>query len=99
MKTIEVYDPPMCCSSGVCGPAVDPKLVAFKAALKALAAEGVKVCRFNPSQDQAAFAANALVTQTVETEGMDCLPLIVVDGVVVNRGGYPDLAQLKAWVA
>jgi hypothetical protein len=24
---IEIYDPPMCCPSGVCGPSVDPKLV------------------------------------------------------------------------
>jgi len=27
MKTIEIFDPAMCCSSGVCGPSVDPKLV------------------------------------------------------------------------
>ncbi len=98
MKTIQVYDPPMCCSSGVCGPTVDPKLVAFKAALKELTALGISVSRFNPSQDQSAFAANTLVTKTVEAEGMACLPLIVVDGAIVSRGTYPDLAQLKAWV-
>lgn len=26
---IEVFDPPMCCSSGVCGPAVDPVFPRF----------------------------------------------------------------------
>lgn len=25
--TVEIYDPPMCCSSGLCGPTIDPELV------------------------------------------------------------------------
>jgi hypothetical protein len=96
MKKLDVYDPPMCCSSGVCGPAVDPKLVHFRAALKDVEARGVQVTRYNPSQQQAAFAANPLVTRTVEREGLGCLPLIVVDGAIVSRGEYPDGATLLA---
>ena len=98
MKKMEVYDPPMCCSSGVCGPSVDPKLVQFKAALKKIEERGVVVHRFNPSQQQAEFAANAIVTGTIEAEGMKCLPLILVDGVIVGRGDYPDAATLLRWV-
>jgi hypothetical protein len=98
MKKLDVYDPPMCCSSGVCGPTVDTKLVNFRAALKDLESRGVQVARYNPSQQQAAFAANPLVTQTVEREGMGCLPLLVVDGRIVSRGAYPDSAALLALV-
>ncbi|HMO04689.1 MAG TPA: arsenite efflux transporter metallochaperone ArsD [Kiritimatiellia bacterium] len=99
MRTIEVYDPPMCCSSGVCGPAADPKLVQFKAALKALESDGHTVRRFNPTQDQAAFAGNAQVNKAVETGGMGCLPLILVDGAIVSRGAYPELARLRELAA
>lgn len=98
MKTLEVYDPPMCCSSGVCGPGVDTKLIQFKAALKKVGEQGVTVRRFNPSQQQAEFAANAMVSKTIEAEGMACLPLILVDGVIVSRGSYPDADALAGWV-
>ena len=27
MKKIEIFDPAMCCSTGVCGPGVDPELL------------------------------------------------------------------------
>ncbi|MDH3390414.1 MAG: arsenic metallochaperone ArsD family protein, partial [Desulfobulbaceae bacterium] len=33
MSGIEIYDPPMCCPTGVCGPNVDPELVQFAADL------------------------------------------------------------------
>ncbi len=33
-KLVQVFDPPMCCSSGACGPKVlDRRLVQFSAAL------------------------------------------------------------------
>jgi len=38
---IEVYDPPMCCSTGVCGPAIDPVLPRFAADLEWLKGRGV----------------------------------------------------------
>ncbi len=38
MTTIEVFDPAMCCSTGVCGPQVDPDLARFAADLRVCAA-------------------------------------------------------------
>lgn len=46
---IRVFDPPMCCSTGVCGPSVDPELVRFSADLDWLKAQGVTVERYNLS--------------------------------------------------
>ncbi len=94
MKTLYVYDPPMCCSSGVCGPSVDTRLLKFNAALKALKARGIAVQRYNAAQDHAAFAASSTVTQAIERGGMECLPLILLDGDIVSRGVYPAEAAL-----
>ena len=39
---VRVFDPPMCCSTGVCGPSVDPVLVCFSAGIDWLKAQGSK---------------------------------------------------------
>ena len=76
MKTIEVFDPAMCCSTGVCGASVDPALVRFAADLDWLASEGVSVERFGLSQRPDAFVAHAEVTQALRERGDEALPLI-----------------------
>jgi len=96
MKKVEVFDPPMCCSSGVCGPKVDKKLVEFSAALEWLRSKGVEVIRYNPTQQYEAFMGNAKVVETVNSNGTGCLPLILVDGDVVSQGGYPVKDELVA---
>jgi len=86
---IQVFDPPRCCSTGVCGPSVDPELVRFAADLDWLRRQGVDVERYNLSQQPAAFAGNPAVKDALSKEGNDCLPLTLVDGAVVCRGKYP----------
>ncbi|MEO0018504.1 MAG: hypothetical protein RLZZ522_1787 [Verrucomicrobiota bacterium] len=49
MKTIQVYDPAMCCATGICGTAVDPDLVSFAAMLAQLATRGIAIERYNLS--------------------------------------------------
>ena len=95
---MEVFDPPMCCASGVCGPKVDKKLVEFSAALAWLREQGVEVQRYNPTQQYEAFVANAKVVQTINEHGTGCLPLILVAGEVVSRGGYPGKDELAGLV-
>jgi len=97
MKTIHVYDKPMCCSTGVCGPQVDPVLPQFAADLDWLKAQGNQVERFNLAQQPGAFAENAEVRQLLASEGTECLPLIVVDGVVTSRAQYPSRETLAMW--
>lgn len=95
--TIQVFDPPMCCSTGVCGPAVDPELVRFSADLDWLRQQGVEVARYNLSQQPAAYAGNEVVKAALHQEGNDCLPLTIVDGVVVCRGRYPTRQELAGY--
>lgn len=97
MKMIQVYDKPMCCSTGMCGPSVDPVLPRFAADLDWLKAQGHQVERYNLGQQPQAFIQNSAVHQLLSTEGTRCLPLILVDGRVVSRGGYPSRAMLSLW--
>lgn len=90
MKLIEVYDPPMCCSSGVCGPNVDPILPRFAGLVAQLQGLGVEVRRFNLAQQPIEFVRNAAVKAGLETEGTGVLPLIFIDGVVAFKGHYPE---------
>jgi len=97
LAKLEVFDPAMCCSTGVCGPSVDPKLVQFSADLDLLKSQGVPVERYNLSQSPAAFAANATVKATLDKHGTDCLPLILVNGAVASVGAYPNRAEMVHW--
>ena len=98
MKTIQVYDKPMCCSTGVCGPQVDPVLPRFAADLAWLKSQGHQVERFNLAQQPAAFVQNSEVQQLLASQGTDCLPLITVDGRIVSRTEYPSRETLAKWV-
>lgn len=97
MTTLQVYDRPMCCSTGVCGPKVDPVLPRFAADLDWLKSQGVTVERFNLAHQPAAFAAEADVKDVLASEGMKALPLVRVNGRVVCKGVYPSRDMLAAW--
>lgn len=95
--TLQVFDKPMCCSSGVCGPDVDPALVAFSADLQWLEQHGVEVQRINPAQQPDLFAGSELVRQELQKNGNECLPVVVVNDAVVSRGVFPSRQQLATW--
>lgn len=97
MTAVRVFDPAMCCSTGICGPSVDPKLIRFAADLEWLTSQGVSVERFNLSQQPAAFADDAAVKSALETKGEEGLPLVKVDGEVKSIGTYPSRDELAAW--
>ena len=97
-QIIQVFDPAMCCSTGVCGPDVDTKMVQFAADLDWLKNEGVIVQRQNLSQDPAAFVENKLVNSTLAEKGEAALPLVLVNGKVAVAGRYPDRNELAGLV-
>lgn len=97
MTTLRVFDPAMCCSTGVCGPVIDPALPRFAADLEWLAAQGVTVERFNLAQQPAAFAADASVRAALDAKGEASLPLIQVNGSITSIGVYPSREDLAAW--
>ena len=94
---IEVFDPPMCCSSGVCGPNVNKALPRFAADLDWLKLKGATVERYNLARDLHAFASNATVKGMLAEKGAGCLPVILADGKVVSEGRYPTRLQLAGY--
>jgi hypothetical protein len=95
---LTIYDPAMCCSTGVCGPVVDPTLPRVAADLDWLKRQGVAVERYNLAQQPQAFASTPAVTAALREYGNDCLPLILVDGEVASRGAYPTRSELARLV-
>ena len=94
---IEIYDPAMCCSTGVCGPSVDPELVRIQETLRLLQKQApeVQVQRYGLSSEPQAFVANPAVTELLKSEGPECLPLIFLDGMLVSKGSYPSNEQIQ----
>ena len=97
MTSMLVFDPAMCCSTGVCGPAVDPRLSRFAADLDWLKGQGVAVERFNLSHEPARFVADDSVKSALEDKGEAALPLVKVNGEVKSVGTYPTRDELAAW--
>lgn len=93
--TIRVFDPAMCCSTGVCGPSIDPELARFAADLDWLKQHGVTVERYNLAQQPAAFAQTPAVKEAL-ARGTEVLPLILVGDRIAVEGGYPSRDTLAA---
>lgn len=66
MKTLTVFDPAMCCSTGVCGSDVDQVLVDFSADVQWLKGRGVQIERFNLAQQPMSFVQNEKVKSFLE---------------------------------
>jgi hypothetical protein len=97
MTTIQVFDPALCCSTGVCGVEVDQALVGFSADVDWAKQNGAHIERFNLAQQPLAFAENQLVKGFLERSGEEALPLILVDGEVALAGRYPHREELARW--
>jgi len=98
MKKLQVFDPALCCSTGVCGVEVDQALVGFAADVDWARQNGAQIERFNLAQQPLAFAQNEAVKKFLENSGQDALPLILVDGGVVLSGRYPNRQELTEWL-
>lgn len=97
MSTIEVFEPALCCNTGVCGDDVDQTLVAFSADMDWVRSQGGDISRFNLASEPLAFAQREPVKAFLQLSGSDGLPLVLVDGVTAITGRYPDRTQLAKW--
>lgn len=99
MPLMQVFDPLMCCSTGMCGPHVDATITRFAADLEWLKSQGVEVERYNLAQEPGVFADHAVVKSALAKSGENCLPLILVNGEIVAEGTYPSREELAVLVA
>jgi hypothetical protein len=90
-----IFDPPQSCATGACSPDDEDASEKFEAFLVALREEGIEASRFNLGYHPKAFAENEIVKDALLREGVGALPLAIVDGVVLTRGGYPTREALE----
>ncbi len=93
---VQIFDPEMCCTSGVCGTAPDPTLIEVSGLVERLKAEGASVSRYQLSRQPHAFTATSTVYQLLLKRGTQALPAVMVDDVLVSAGAYPTYEQIQA---
>lgn len=94
MGKVQIFDPALCCSTGVCGTEVDQALVGFSADVDWLKRSGGKIERFNLAQQPMAFVENSTAKAFLERLGAEGLPLVLVDGEIALAGRYPTRKEL-----
>ena len=93
MKTMQIFEPAMCCPTGLCGVRVDPELLRVSTVLNTLKQNGVDVQWFNLSNAPQEFMNNKTVAAYVRKFGPKGLPVVLVDGAIVITGRYPTNAE------
>jgi len=93
---VEFFDPPMCCPSGLCGPALDQTLLNVNEMIMSFQRENLRVERYQMTSNPNAFLNNAEVMKMVREKQMEALPVIVVRGRVIKVGGYPSADEIHA---
>lgn len=96
MKTLKIYDPAMCCPTGVCGTSVDTKLVQLSNFLNSLDKNMFTVKRFGLSTNPQEYVTNSEVSRLLNEEGVESLPLIFLDEELLFKGDYPTVPQLSS---
>jgi len=93
---VEIFDPPLCCPTGLCGPTIDPVLLDVNEMVLKLKSQGIAVERYLMTAQPQAFMANPQVFQLIRERQLAALPITVVNGRVIKAGAYPTLAEVQA---
>jgi hypothetical protein len=97
MSKIEIYDPAMCCATGVCGPGIDQELLRVATIINNLTKKGISIARYGLSNDPQAFVDNKKVNEYLMKEEVEVLPITIVDGEVVKTKAYPTDDEFAQW--
>ena len=95
MKTLKIYDPAMCCPTGVCGTSVDTKLVQLSNFINSLDKKMFQVQRFGLSTNPQEYVTNSKVSDLLNKEGVEVLPLIFLDDELLIKNDYPTVPELS----
>ena len=98
MKTMKIFEPAMCCPTGLCGVSVDPELLRISTVLNTLQQNGIEVQRFNLTSAPAEFVKNKAVTEYLQKFGSEKLPVVLMDDFIVIAGRYPTNEEFTSWL-
>ncbi|WP_100402572.1 arsenite efflux transporter metallochaperone ArsD [Bacillus sp. FJAT-42315] len=97
MNKVEIFDPAMCCSTGVCGPSVDPELTRVASAVYSLEQKGFSIKRYQLTNDPDKFAENDEINRVLMEKGPDALPVVLANDQMVKIGTYPTNEEFAQW--
>lgn len=89
MKNMKIFEPAMCCETGLCGVGVDPELLRISAVLNTLKNKGIVVSRYNLNHAPMEFVDHKAINTYINTHGPEGLPVVIVDDKIVITGRYP----------
>lgn len=92
--TVEFFDPPLCCPTGLCGPTLDQTLLDVSEMVQALQTAGVGVERYQMAAHPHIFLSHPDVMRLVRERGMAAFPITVVAGRIVKVGAYPTRTEI-----
>lgn len=95
MKKMIIFDPAMCCSTGVCGPSVNKELLRVATVINNLKRKGITIERYNLTSNPQIFVDNKIINEMLNRNGVDVLPVTMVDGVVVKTKAYPTNEEIQ----
>lgn len=98
MKKMSIYEPAMCCPTGICGVGVDPELLRISTVLNSLKKKGVEVERFNLTSAPMKFMTNQTINKLINEKGVDELPCTVIGEEIVITGRYPTNEELAQFL-
>lgn len=98
MKII-IYEPPMCCSTGCCGPNIDQNLMSFDDVLEIIRKSGVEIERYSVNQSPEKFREHPEVLDLVREKQLKALPITTCNGKIVKAGEYPTLEEFQNFIS
>ena len=98
MKTMKIFEPAMCCPTGICGVGVDPELLRISTVLNTLQQNGIEVQRYNLTSAPMEFVNHTAVAEFLKKFGPEKLPVIMVDDFIVITGRYPSNEEFTSWL-
>ena len=98
MRKMQIFEPAMCCPTGLCGASIDPELLRVTTVLNTLKEAGAVVDRFNLTSAPMEFVNNQSVAEYLKKFGPDKLPVVAVDGIIVIAGRYPTNLEFTNWL-
>lgn len=95
-RELTIFEGPICCPTGICGPATDPVMIELNETLRKLGENyrDLKITRASMSFDVALFMQTPLIRDLVRKNGVGILPVTLIDGHIVKQQEYPKYAEI-----
>jgi len=94
---IEIFEEAMCCPTGLCGPGINTDLLRISTVLDTLKRKGINISRHNLKDEPQLYVSNKTVNDFLMKNGVDGLPITLVDGEIIVSKTYPTTKQLSEW--